>query len=136
MIILFFFVSLDQFYSLLLPLQRRLVKILLRNHGLRVLILLLPQEMFLGLDSILDGLTYKRIGGGTLNVLNAEIAIVLLVLCRRVSLFRTLMIDDLLLGNNRAIAYPLEVLLMRWQKGVIALRHFRGVKRQSSVIEC
>lgn len=80
--------------------------------------------MFLSLDSILDGLTYKRIGGGTLNVLNAEIAIVLLVLCRRISLLRTLMIDDMLLGNNRTISDPLEVLLMRWQKGIIALRHF------------
>lgn len=124
MIILFFFVSLDQLHCFLLPLHHRLVYILLRNHDLRVLILLLPQKMFLSLDSILDGLTYKRISGGTLNVLNAEIAIVLLVLCRRISLFRTLMIDDMLLSNNRTISDPLEVLLMRWQKGIIALRHF------------
>lgn len=79
--------------------------------------------MFLSLDPILDSLADKRIGRCAFNVLNTEITIILLILCRRFGFLWTLMVDDMILSNNRAISYSLEVLLMRWQEGIIALGH-------------
>ena len=136
MVILFFFVTLDQLHCLFLPVRYRLVIILLRNQSFRVLVLLFPQEMLLRLDPVLDGLADEGVGRCAFDVLNTEIAIVLLVLGWRIGLFWALVIDDLLLGNNRTVSYSLEVLLMRGQKGIVSLRHFGGVKRESSVIEC
>lgn len=81
--------------------------------------------MLLSLDPVLDSLTDESIGRCSFNVLNAEIAIILLILCWRISLLWTLMIDDMLLCDNRPISHSLEVLLMRWQEGIIALWHFR-----------
>lgn len=55
------------------------------------------EVVLLGFDSIFDGFADECIGGGSFDIFNAEIALVVSVFGRRAGLFGALMIDDVFL---------------------------------------
>lgn len=94
------------------------------------------EVVLLGLDPIFDGFADERIGGGSFDIFDAEIALVVFVFGRRVGFLGALMIDDVFLWDDGVVSHILKMFFVGIEKRTHSLRHFWCIGRQLSVDEC
>jgi hypothetical protein len=78
----------------------------------------------------------QRIGACALDILDAEVSIIVLILSRRVGLLSALVIDDVILGDDGLIGCPLKMFFVGGYEGIDSLGHLGCVYWYFPIIEC